>query len=116
MSKDKRLEKTTAYYVNESDNLIKDFTNILLAKEKEILNKYKKLKEKKNHKDSEIKELNEYNSFILFKKESLDKQYFALLNLIKYLISLNNVDLNEINEINNIINNIVLKINEYKNL
>ena len=116
MNKNNNLENTTAYYVKESDDLIRNFINSISRKEKEILNKYKKLKEKKTHNDFEIYELNEYKSFILLKKENLEKQHNALLNLINYLISLNNNPTNEINEINNIIQNITSKLNEYKNL
>ena len=79
---DKILEETLIKIIEKENNIIKQY---------KILNEYKdKFPESFNFKD----EIEKRKMFILFKKETKEKQYQALLLLLDYLNLLDNTNKN----------------------
>ena len=116
MAEKKIIFNNTAYYVKKEDDFIKKLMDEILNQEKQFLTKYKKLSKSNNLTDiSKINELNKEKSLLEFKKDSYEKQIIVLKNLVEYINYLNNGD-KEIENIKLLINNIVLKINDYSDI
>lgn len=106
----------TGYYVKKEDDFIKKLINEFSDQENKILTKYKNFNKSNNLTDtSRINELNKEKLLLKFKKDSYEKQIIVLKNLVEYINYLNHGDM-EIENIKLMINNIVLKINDYSDI
>lgn len=110
----------TGYYVKKEDDFIKKLINEFSDQENKILTKYKNFNKNFNKSNnltdtSRINELNKEKLLLKFKKDSYEKQIIVLKNLVEYINYLNHGDI-EIESIKLMINNIVLKINDYSDI